>query len=184
LTNIFLISGIWVKLALVFSTYSLCYFGIYYFQSEPLFAQLYAILMGLCGVMLVFNVVHDASHNALLKSKKTNQWLCYLGDLVGINTYIWDIRHNIQHHSFTNILGGDLIVENIPLIRLTPAAKWHGFHKLQIFYAPILYSLYSLYWTLGIDFKLFFKKEICNMRNITHTKKQWAFCSANFFPKT
>ena len=99
--------------------------------------------------------------------------LCLLGDFVGINTYIWDIRHNIQHHTFTNILGGDLIIENIPLIRLTPANKHRGFHKLQLFYAPILYAFYSLYWTLVIDFRLFMKKEICNLKNIHHSARQW-----------
>src|SRR5688500_16024476 len=55
------------------------------------------IIMGVTGVMIVFNIVHDASHKAISKAKWINKCLCFLGDLVGINTYIWDIRHNIQH---------------------------------------------------------------------------------------
>ena len=131
------------------------------------------IIMGFSGVMIVFNIVHDASHNALFRNRKYNKMISYIGDLVGINTYIWDIRHNVQHHSFTNILGGDLIIEHIPLIRLSPHQPYHKYHRYQVFYAPVLYMLYSFYWIFVIDFKLFFKKEICNLKNIQHPSAEW-----------
>lgn len=131
------------------------------------------IVIGLTGVMIVFNIVHDASHNALFEKIKYNKYVCYLGDLVGINTYIWNIRHNIQHHTFTNILGGDLIIEHVPLIRLSPHQQYNKYHRYQSTYAPVLYMFYSLYWMLVIDFKLFFKKEICNLKNISHPTIEW-----------
>ena len=131
------------------------------------------IIMGVSGVMIVFNLVHDASHKAISQTKWVNKCVCFLGDLVGINTYIWDIRHNIQHHTFTNVLGGDLIIENIPLIRLSPQQPYKKFHKYQVFYAPLFYMLYSFYWMFVIDFKLFLKKEICNLHNIKHRRKEW-----------
>jgi len=123
--------------------------------------------------MIVFNLVHDASHQAVSKNKKVNKFVCFLGDIVGINTHIWDIRHNIQHHTFTNILGGDLIIESIPFIRLSPQQPYKRFHKYQVFYAPILYMFYSFYWMFIIDFKLFFKKDICNLHDINHPPKEW-----------
>ena len=157
---------------ILIAIYFFAYLNIYLSESAGILALSY-IVMGLSGVMIVFNVVHDASHNALFKSKKANNLARYLGDLVGINTYIWDIRHNIQHHTFTNILGGDLIIENIPLLRLSPHQPHRSFHRFQIYYAPIFYMFYSLYWIFIIDFKLFFKKEICNLKNIKHTPAQW-----------
>jgi linoleoyl-CoA desaturase len=129
--------------------------------------------MGFSGVMIIFNLVHDASHHAVSNKRWLNKSLCYLGDLVGINTYIWNIRHNIQHHTFTNILGGDLIIENVPLIRLSPQQPHKSFHRFQVFYAPILYLFYSFYWMFVIDFKLFFRKDICNLHNIKHPPKEW-----------
>jgi linoleoyl-CoA desaturase len=145
------------------------------FRSAPSTLSLFIayIIMGLSGVMIVFNLVHDASHKAISRSKWVNKSVCFLGDLVGINTHIWNIRHNIQHHTFTNVLGGDLIIENIPLIRLSPHQSYKKFHKYQLFYAPVFYMLYSFYWMFVIDFKLFLKKEICNLHNIKHSAKDW-----------
>jgi linoleoyl-CoA desaturase len=131
------------------------------------------MLMGISGVMIVFNLVHDASHHAISRIKWINKSITYLGDLVGINTYIWNIRHNIQHHTFTNVLGGDLIIENIPLIRLSPQQSYKTFHRFQIYYVLVFYMLYSFYWMFVIDFKLFFKKDICNLHNIKHPFREW-----------
>ena len=167
-------STIWIKLFLLLSLYLASYAGIYLFQEQKWLALLSAILLGLTGVMIVFNIVHDASHHAISKHRSINQALCLLGDWVGINTYIWNIRHNIQHHTFTNILGGDLIIENIPLIRLTPATPHRGFHRFQVGYAPFLYAGYALYWIAIIDIKLFFRKKICNLRNLSHSHWEWA----------
>lgn len=136
------------------------------------------MIIGVTGVMIVFNLVHDASHKAVSKYKWINRSICFIGDLLGINTHIWNIRHNIQHHTFTNILGGDLIIESIPLIRLSPHQPYKGFHKYQLLYAPFLYLFYSFYWMFVIDFKLFFKKEICNLYNIKHPFKEWCILFA------
>jgi linoleoyl-CoA desaturase len=81
------------------------------------------MIMGLSGVMIVFNIVHDASHNVLFKNKSLNKAAAYFGDLMGMNSYIWNIRHNIQHHTFTNVAGGDVLLDNIPFIRVCPQQK-------------------------------------------------------------
>ncbi len=131
------------------------------------------VILGLAGVMVVFNIVHDASHHAVFKGGKWNNYFRYLGDIMGINTYIFDIRHNKQHHLYTNILGGDLIIENIPLIRLSRHQPHKKFHRYQHYYTPVFYFLYSLYWIFIIDFRLFRKKEICNYKNIKHANSEW-----------
>lgn len=163
-----LVKGIFLILVFLVS-----YAGIFISGNNIALILLCYITIGITGVMLVFNIVHDASHNALFRSKKMNNAARYLGDIAGINTYIWDIRHNKQHHSFTNVLGGDLIIENIPLIRLSPHQPRKKFHKFQPLYAPFLYMFYSFYWIFVVDFRLFLKKEICNLKNISHPQKEW-----------
>lgn len=148
------------------------YIALFYAHSFFVLILLY-ILMGILSVMIVFNIVHDASHQAFSKNPMVNKCLSYLGDMVGINTYIWNIRHNIQHHSFTNVLGGDLIIENIPLIRLSPHQPYRRFHRFQHIYTPVFYMFYTLYWIFIIDFKLFFMKDICNLRDIKHPLREW-----------
>ncbi len=175
--------SIYIKGFLVLAVYLTAYYHIL-FKIESILGFVIAyLLMGFSGVMIVFNLVHDASHHALSKYKWINKSITYLGDFVGINTYIWDIRHNIQHHSYTNILGGDLIIENIPMIRMSPHQNYKSFHRFQVYYAPVLYMLYSFFWMFVIDFKLFFKKEICNLKNLKHPPKEWAIliCSKIFY---
>jgi linoleoyl-CoA desaturase len=163
---------LWKGIVLV-AVYAAAYGLILQPQRSPVLRLSAYITMGLSGVMIVFNLVHDASHHALSPNRRVNDTVRYLGDLVGINTYIWDIRHNIQHHSFTNVLGGDLIIENIPLLRLSPHQPYKKFHRYQLYYAPLLYMLYSFYWMFVIDFKLFFRKDICNLHNIKHPAREW-----------
>lgn len=168
--------GNWVlvlKGVILLSIFTISYFSIFLANASFIKIAVAYILIGLSGVMIVFNLVHDASHQAISKNKLINRSICFIGDLVGINTHIWDIRHNLQHHTFTNILGGDLIIESIPLIRLSPQQPYKYFHKYQLFYAPFLYMFYSFYWMFIIDFKLFLKKDICNLHNIKHTPKEW-----------
>lgn len=164
-------NSVWIKAFLVVSAYVGAYLFLLF--GNPKYQLIPYLIMGISGVLVVFNIVHDASHHAFFASKKWNNRIRYLGDLVGINTYIWDIRHNKQHHTFTNILGGDLIIENIPLIRLSPEQPWKWFHRYQMIYAPFLYMFYSLFWIFVIDFKLFFKKDICNLKNMHHPRAEW-----------
>jgi linoleoyl-CoA desaturase len=162
-----------MKGVILLSVYAASYACILLLPPHGIFLMPAYLLMGISGVMIVFNVVHDASHGAFSKIKLVNKCICYIGDLVGINTYIWNIRHNIQHHAFTNVLGGDLVIENIPLIRLSPQQPYKKFHAYQVFYAPLFYTLYSLYWIFVIDFRLFFKRDICNLHNLKHPAGEW-----------
>jgi linoleoyl-CoA desaturase len=162
-----------VKAILLLIIYACCYSCIYIFPGQLEILIPAFMLLGLTAVILVFNLVHDASHYALSPKKYINKRIQYIGDLVGINTYIWDIRHNIQHHTFTNILGGDLIIENVPLMRFSEHQPYRRFHRFQPYYALLLYLLYSFYWVFIIDFRLFFRKDICNLKNLNHPGKEW-----------
>lgn len=163
-----------IKALFFVGTYLTSYVLILSQQFSPTVMLFLAIAMGLSGVCIVFNLVHDASHQAVFRSRKLNKWLTYIGDFVGINTYIWHIRHNIQHHTFTNILGGDIIIENVPIVRLSQHQPYKWFHRYQVFYAPVLYTFYTLFWMFFIDIKLFFKKEICNLKDLNHPPREWA----------
>ena len=163
-----------VKAILLLAMYFSLYAGIYLFElSLSQLALLYA-LMGPISVMVFFSIVHDASHNALFKNRKHNNLARYIGDLIGLNTYVWNIRHNIQHHTFTNVLGGDIIIEKLPLIRFSPHQPYRNFHRYQLYYLPLLYMLYSFFIVFVIDIKLFFSKDICNLKNIKHPNSEWA----------
>ncbi|MEI9912507.1 MAG: fatty acid desaturase [Bacteroidota bacterium] len=103
-----------IKGIIVLLIYALAYASIFRPGASTASLVTAYIVMGISGVMIVFNLVHDASHHAISKTKWINKTVCYLGDLVGINTYIWNIRHNIQHHTFTNVLAVILSLKTSP----------------------------------------------------------------------
>lgn len=162
------------KTIVLLASFIFLYVSILVFQPDMLVMLALAICLGIVSTLIFFNIVHDASHKVLFKKKSLNKWLCYMGDVVGVNTYIWHIRHDIQHHSFAKVPGGDLILENIPVVRLSPYQNFKPFHKYQVYYAPVLYALYSLYWILILDFRFFLKKELYGKKKIIHPRKEWA----------
>jgi linoleoyl-CoA desaturase len=155
------------------TTYCLCYILLLSQILNPLLSILIVIIMGLTAVMIVFNIVHDASHNVLFKNPRHNKAAAYFGDLMGMNSYIWNIRHNIQHHTFTNIAGGDVLLDSIPFIRVSPQQKKFPIHKYQVWYVPLMYMFYSIFWVFFIDINMFKQKNMGNYKNMKHSRMEW-----------
>jgi linoleoyl-CoA desaturase len=171
--NRFANSSIYVKGSFLIALYVCSYILLLSGSLNSILSILFVMIMGLSGVMIVFNIVHDASHNVLFKNKTVNRALAYFGDLMGMNSYIWNIRHNIQHHTFTNVAGGDVLLDSIPFIRVSPQQKKFPIHKYQVWYVPFLYMLYSIFWVFFIDFNMFKQKQMGNYKNMHHSWQEW-----------
>ena len=121
-----------------------------------------AIIFGMSSAFFVFNVAHDASHGAYSPNPKVNSFLSYVWNLVGLSSYMWDLKHNISHHTYTNVNGADVDIDQGFLLRFHPMAKRKPHHRLQHIYAPILYGLFSIYAILIKDFQLYTTKRFGN----------------------
>src|SRR5258706_16305046 len=95
------------------------------FATFPLFFHLLlAILLGMTMAFVGFNVCHDALHGAYSSNKRVNQSLGFTFNILGANPYVWNLTHNIVHHSYTNIVGHDEDIEIAPgLIRVCNTDK-------------------------------------------------------------
>src|SRR5258705_641861 len=171
--NRFADSSIYIKGLFLVSLYLSSYILLLNRSLNTALSVLLVMIMGLTAVMIVFNIVHDASHNVLFKNKSLNRALAYFGDLMGMNSYIWNIRHNIQHHTFTNVAGGDVLLDSIPFIRVSPQQKKLPMHKYQVLYVPVLYMLYSIFWVFFIDINMFKQKQMGNYKNMRHSWQEW-----------
>ena len=171
--NRFADSSIYIKGAFLIALYISSYILLLSGTLNTILSVLFVMIMGLSGVMIVFNIVHDASHNVLFKNRSLNRTLAYFGDLMGMNSYIWNIRHNIQHHTFTNVAGGDVLLDSIPFIRVSPQQKKFAMHKYQVFYVPVMYMLYSIFWVCFIDINMFRQKQMGNYTNMKHSWQEW-----------
>ena len=171
--NRFADSSIYFKGASLIALYISSYILLLSGTLNTILSVLFVMIMGLSGVMIVFNIVHDASHNVLFKNRSLNRALAYFGDLMGMNSYIWNIRHNIQHHTFTNVAGGDVLLDSIPFIRVSPQQKKFAIHKYQVFYVPVMYMLYSIFWVCFIDINMFRQKQMGNYTKMRHSWQEW-----------
>ena len=112
---------------------------------------LWAIMgFGMAGIGL--SVMHDANHGSYSKRTWVNRFIGYVSNLVGAYHTNWVIQHNVLHHSFTNVEGHDEDIDN-GVFRLTPYQEHKKFHKYQVFYAPFLYGILTLYWFTVKDFQ-------------------------------
>ncbi|MBI4930440.1 MAG: acyl-CoA desaturase [Bacteroidetes bacterium] len=134
---------------------------------------LLALLFGLSQALIAFNISHDASHNALFSNSKLNKLFSYSFNLIGVNRYIWDIKHNVSHHSFTNVPGYDMDIEQIKIARLVNHVKLKWFYRYQHIYVPLLYPVTSLYMIFIKDFQLFATKKFGNNNFYNHPKKEY-----------
>lgn len=138
-------------------------------------------MIGLCLVMgvamagLGFSVAHDALHGAYSDNQKINNVLGLTFDVLGANSYMWKITHNVIHHTYTNIHPIDEDLEVSPLLRLSPLAKHRWWHRFQPWYAVPAYSMSTLNWFFAKDFDLFTRKDLGPYLNKKHPRAEIAF---------
>lgn len=134
---------------------------------------LLTMLLGMFGAFVGFNVCHDAIHKALSPHPKVNQAFGFIFNLIGASPYVWNICHNIVHHTYTNIAGHDEDIDVAPgLIRFSESETVNRVQQYQHFYAFALYSLAMLSWVFRKDYKKFFQKKI-GEHVLTHPKIEY-----------
>lgn len=127
------------------------------------------LVLGFFGAIIGFNVSHDAIHGSFSSKPWVNNLLSYSFYFIGANPYMWNIAHNVVHHTFTNIPGHDEDIEVAPgLIRLSPADKVNWIQRYQQYYAFVLYGVAAISWIFRKDFKKFYQSKIGNYNNTNH----------------
>ncbi len=115
-----------------------------------------AVFLGLATAGIAFNIQHDGGHHAYSKSNAINQLAACSLDLIGGSSYIWDWKHDVLHHTYTNIHGHDTDIELGILGRLSPHQDRLWFHRFQHFYLWPLYGLLVIKWHFYDDFINYF----------------------------
>lgn len=130
-------------------------------------------VMGIGMAGIGFSVSHDALHGAYSSNKYINQLLGYTFDLLGANSYIWKITHNIIHHTYTNIYEHDEDLEVAEFIRLSPNAEHKPIHRIQHILAFFAYGFATLFWAFIKDYKYFFQSSLGPYEDKSHPTKEW-----------
>ena len=151
--------NLYSKTIILLGSLALVYAAILYLPGSWVTLLLCALL-GFIQSTIGFNVMHDAAHGSYCSNARLNNIIAWIGgDLMGGSTYLWKIKHNIIHHTYTNIEGLDDDIAKYPLFRLSPEQKLRWFHRYQFLYAVPLYFFTTFNWILFDDYlKLVTKK--------------------------
>jgi linoleoyl-CoA desaturase len=111
--------------------------------------------LGLAMAGIGFSVMHDANHEGYARGRRTNRILGFTIDLVGGSSYFWRHKHNILHHTYTNVSGLDLDIGGNAWLRFSPDKPRRPVMRYQHLYVWALFAVYPLGWWLWDDFKRF-----------------------------
>jgi linoleoyl-CoA desaturase len=123
------------------------------FVRPGLWLGLLCLLGCLVGTILVaFCVQHDANHGAYFRSRRLNHLLGWSSDaLLGISSYAWRVKHNVAHHTYTNVDGYDADISQTPFARMLPSQPSRPWYRLQHLYIWPLYTVMLIRWQFGGD---------------------------------
>jgi linoleoyl-CoA desaturase len=141
-----------LKSCIIFTWAALSYGFLLLWASTWWQAGLLCVSLGLALAGVGFSVMHDGNHG----SYSRRRWLGKLAggaiDLLGGSAYVWIQKHNVLHHTYTNIDGYDDDIEIKPFLRMAEGHPRYWFHRFQWFYWVPLFTFFTTKWVLVDDF--------------------------------
>lgn len=161
------------KAAILITGYSACYTTAL-FLPVPMWAA--AVLAGTLGVLQAFvgfNIMHDACHDAFSDSKNVNYFFGLSMNALGSDAFMWRQKHNVVHHTYTNIDGADDDIAKTPFLRMSESQPRFKAHRFQHVYLTFLYAISTLYWIVVKDLQDYifgnrFNVEVGKMKPVDH----------------
>jgi linoleoyl-CoA desaturase len=134
----------YVKTAIVLAWWVITYLLLLLGGFPPLVNIVLCVVWALALGSIGFNVMHDANHGAYSANGRVNKLMSFSAELLGISGFRWRTKHNVWHHTYTNIAGFDDDVETYGTLRLSPQTPWKPLHRLQAWYFPLIYAFIAL----------------------------------------
>ena len=119
-----------------------------------------AIVLGGFVAAIGFNVMHDGAHGSFSKYKWINVIAAFSLNMLGGSSFMWNVKHNIIHHAYTNIDGVDDDIDIQPWMRMSSTQKKYKLHKYQHYYFWFLYAMLYILWIFVMDYQKYFSKKI------------------------
>jgi linoleoyl-CoA desaturase len=151
---------LYIKAAILLSAFIGLYVHIVFFTPPAVWAIFECILFGCVIAAIGFNVMHDGAHGSFSRYKWINEMASSVANFLGASQHMWKSKHNVIHHTYTNIHGVDDDIEARPLLRLCDEQEHLKIHRYQHVYFPAAYSLLYIWWIFVTDYKKYFTGKI------------------------
>jgi linoleoyl-CoA desaturase len=151
---------LFTKAIILVIAFAVVYIHLVFFTPVVWIAVPECVLFGLLTAAIGFNVMHDGMHGSFSRYKWVNALAGSSLNFLGANNFMWRTKHNIIHHTYTNIDGVDDDIEAKPFLRLCETQRFRKMHKYQHWYFWAAYSLLYLVWVFFTDYKKYFLRRI------------------------
>jgi linoleoyl-CoA desaturase len=151
---------IYTKAIILMACFALLYIHLVFFTPAAVWAITECVLLGGVVAAIGFNIMHDGAHGSFSKHKIVNNIAAFTLNILGGNSFMWDMKHNVIHHAYTNIDGVDDDIDIQPWMRMSSTQPKYAMHKYQHIYFWFLYSMLYVLWIFLLDYQKYFKKRI------------------------
>lgn len=152
--------NLFIKAVVLMVGFLAVYIHLVFFTPNLFFQIIESVLLGGLVAAIGFNVMHDGAHGSFSKYKWLNTLASFSLNILGGNSFMWNVKHNVIHHAYTNVDGVDDDIDIQPWMRMSATQKKLRFHKYQHIYFWLLYSLLYVLWIFVLDYTKYFRSRI------------------------
>lgn len=153
-------SQLFVKAIVLMAALITVYIHIVFFTPSTFWLVVESLVLGGLVSAIGFNIMHDGAHGSFSEYKWLNRVAAFTLNILGGSSFMWNVKHNVIHHAYTNVDGLDDDIDIQPWMRMSTTQKKRKLHKYQHVYFWILYSLLYVLWIFVLDYQKYFKKRI------------------------
>ncbi len=151
---------LFMKAAVLLTAFIIVYIHLVFFTPPAFWAVMESVLLGGIFSAIGFNIMHDGAHGSFSRHKWVNRLASFSLNVLGGSSFMWNMKHNVIHHAYTNIDGIDDDIDAKPFLRLCETQKAYKIHRYQHLYFWATYSLLYLYWVFVSDYKKYFLRKV------------------------
>jgi linoleoyl-CoA desaturase len=155
--------ALYTKAIVLLSAFFFLYVHLVFFTPQTVFAIAECVLLGFVVAGIGFNIMHDGAHGSFSKHAWMNNLAAFSLNLLGGSHFMWNMKHNVIHHAYTNIDGIDDDIDIKPWMRMSTTQPKYKLHKYQHIYFWVLYALLYILWIFVLDYQKYFKRRIGGM---------------------
>lgn len=152
--------NLFIKAVILMVGFLFIYIHLVFFTPGAIWAILESVILGGLVAAIGFNVMHDGAHGSFSKYKWVNSLAAFSLNILGGNSFMWNMKHNVVHHAYTNVAGVDDDIDIQPWMRMTETQKRYRLHRYQHLYFWALYSILYIFWIFVLDYQKYFKSRV------------------------
>ena len=151
---------LFLKAVILMTAFLFIYIHLVFFTPGAFLAIVESVILGGVVAAIGFNVMHDGAHGSFSKYKWVNLLAAFSLNILGGNSFMWNMKHNVVHHAYTNVEGIDDDIDIQPWMRMSEHQKRYRMHRYQHLYFWVLYSVLYIFWIFVLDYDKYFRNKV------------------------